>query len=610
MLTTIHGTLDKNKIGDAVKHYIAGHLSFINPDILNKSNKKYFLELSELNAVFKRRIESVIPQLTDILWSINNRAGVIKSREYLELSAREQESWSKSETVDFEVGIRACVDAGLTREAVAGTGAHLGRSLAGDDDLIFVSELNEFRLMESVMKKKLIHAGRGGRKEFLEILIEHTGCGRRAQMIANLDANSGVTHNFDLVFKHIACLIKNDSNAKLVDKIWPEKMSGDGGAWAGMWIKIAQKQAYQAIQETSLIMPIMLYDKMNGNVWVGLDNEEVLFDPMVIENGGLTQETLSALVKEGKIWSLKNEINEWDKTLSKLTVKKGKYTFADLQNNWLEVKKSFIQVSTEMWQYSEEFKSSIDRYLKLSKMEDAGDCIKRRYIHQLFRMFAYVWVLDTFERGNAPGKHMEDHLASGESAVLGVKEHLPLGQGGLQVPTATEFFTGRSVLLHSTPGKEGKPIVVLMKHDTSEVDENPLSGEETQRAMDDFTELLKLWPYIVVGDMVPVVVVRNKQYMGISRLALSIVLAFGDIVHMAANERVRLGDRDISYGSLAEIVPASNSKGEVMLVPASEILRVGIEAHDNLFEFRKLVTVVADNYSDEIVQAALRSVVS
>lgn len=416
-------------------------------------------------------------------------------------------------------------------------------------------------------------------------------------MVANLDAHSEVTRNFEVVFEHLDCLVQDLEVSEMVKKIWPGKMIKDGGVWAGIWVKKAQRQAYQAVEETKLTLPIMLYDKLDGNVWVGIDQEKVLIDPLVIEGGGYTNAVLAELARQGKIWCLKQEMGNWGSVLSKISIPKGGYTFVDLQNNWLEVKKSFIQVCKELWVHKMIIDQSLQSYLAMSGVDSARKSIQRRYIHQLFRMFAYLWVLDTLGRGNMPGNHMEDHLASGESAVLGVKEHLPLGQGGLQVPTATEFFTGRSVLLHSSPGKEGKPIVVLMKHDTSEADNHPLSGEETQRAMDDFAELLKLWPYIVVGDLVPVVVVRNKKYMGISRLALSVVLAFGDIVLLSANT-----------GSLPEIVPATNSKSEVVVVPATEILRVGIEAGEDLPLFRNLVTKVADNYSNETVQSSLRTV--
>lgn len=596
MLTTIHGTIDRKIISDAVVHYLKGLLSFVSPTYLSDSKHKLFAEAGSLKNIVEKRYVGISEQIVDILASINKRAITILSSDYKNLANLEQELWLQGEKLDFEVGIRACVDAGLTREAVAGTGGHLGRSLAGDDDLIYVPEIGEFRLTQSVMKKKLIHAGRGGRREFLEILIEHTGCGRRAQMMANLDSHSDVTKNFEVVFQHLECIVKDRSTLEMIRKIWPSKMKKDGGAWAGIWVKKAQCQAYRGIEETELTIPILLYDKMDGNVWVGIDQDEVLMDPLVIKGGGYTKEVLGELAVNGKIWCLKNEMRNWGSILDNLTINKGQYTFIDLQHNWLEVKKKLIQICAEMWERIDQLESSLTKFVEHSGMSGARKSIRRRYIHQLFRMFAYLWVLDTELRGNMPGKHMEDHLASGESAVLGVKEHLPLGQGGLQVPTATEFFTGRSVLLHSTPGKEGKPIVILMKHDTSESDQDPLSGEETQRAMDDFAEVLKLWPYIVVGDLVPVVVVRNKKYMGISRLALSVVLAFGDIVQLAANA-----------GSLPDIVPASNSRGEVVLVPATEILRVGIEADELLPKFRDLVTQVADNYSNDTVQLSLRT---
>ena len=150
--------------------------------------------------------------------------------------------------------------------------------------------------------------------------------------------------------------------------------------------------------------------------------------------------------------------------------------------------------------------------------------------------------------------------------------------------------------MHSEPGEKGEPVVEVMKHDTNQSDLKPLTTEETQRAMDDYAELLKLWPYIVVGDIVPVIAIRDKNHGGISRLALSIILSFGDIVDLEARK-----------GRLPELVPASNSAGEVVQIPASLILEAGVEAGSDLKKFRKQVREIADNFSDPVTQKRFSS---
>ena len=77
-------------------------------------------------------------------------------------------------------------------------------------------------------------------------------------------------------------------------------------------------------------------------------------------------------------------------------------------------------------------------------------------------------------------------------------------------------------------------------------------------------EALKLWPYMAVGDLIPVVTVRGKiTGGGVDRLPYSIVANLGSIVEMnEARNRV-----------LPDLVPALNTQGKVMQIPASAVVK-------------------------------------
>ena len=191
---------------------------------------------------------------------------------------------------------------------------------------------------------------------------------------------------------------------------------------------------------------------------------------------------------------------------------------------------------------------------------------------------------------------MEDHLATGDHST-GAKRHLALGQGDLSRPSAAEIFTGYTVLLHSTPGHHGTPIPLFIKVDTERTSDQPMTTEETDIATSDMREALKLWPYMAVGDLIPVVTVRGKTTGGgVDRLPYSIVANLGSIVEMnEARNRV-----------LPDLVPALNTQGKVMQIPASAVIEAGLDAGDDLKDFRAKVMLVADRFSDPAVQKSFR----
>lgn len=610
--TVISGSVEQRRVDTAVGEYLRGLTKFVLPDALSADED--LSGLARIEGIVAERIGAVGPLVSSILLSINSRANTINSREYMNLVAYEEKQWRRSGDPEFEVGVRGCVDAGIPREAIIGSDGHFGRTLAGDDSITFNPAKGRFVLKPSAFKKRLIHGGRTGKDEVLEILVEHTGCGRRGQMLANLGSDNNISRLFGVVMDNMDALVdefEGQDNPQAINAYlraskenWQDgSMSQDGGVWAGIWVKIAQRQAYGKVADgLNIVSPVQLYDKHDGNLFAGLDDIKVIGNPISIKSGGFTEEALKQLAEDGDIFSMRHTVEQMEDLLSvNLQITKGESTFQDLQTDWLNTKRKFVTVTGKLW---EMYQSKDQQFEPVREMvtdfidksfhgKSVTEAMRRRLTHQLFRAFAYAWTLDTFGRGNLPGQHIEDHLATGESAVLGVKEHLPLGQGDLQPPSAAEFFTGRSVLLHSSPGHAGEPIVVMMKHDTDRPDNQPMSTEETQRATDDTKELLKLWPYLVVGDIVPVVVIRGKNHGGVSRLALSIMLNFGDITDLQAS------------GLLPEFVPAATSKGEVVMVPALEVLSAGIKAGRDLKTFRAATVMIADRYDNSQVQARM-----
>jgi hypothetical protein len=627
----IGGSTNKETIAAAANEYAEGLLAFISPDVIAKSPD--LAALVGIRDIVLDRIKSTTPLMADIISSNNERAETMRSPEYVNLVAAEEKQWIRDGDGNLEFGVKICNDAGNTREAVTGSTGHMGRSLAGDDDVIFNPAKESFTLRMSAFKKRLIHSFRTGTQSVLEPTIEHTGCGRRNQQLANLGSDNKIAKIFPTVFNNITYLVSEfptgSKGAKEIEvlqdmaKAWKAgRMTKDHGIWAGIIVKVAHRQAYKnIIQGLNMVSPIELYDKHDGNLFSGLDSLEALHHPAVMNEGGFTEEALVELSEQNIIFSMRYEVAKVENLLSKeLTIKKGEHTFADLQNDWLNVKQKFVTTTGELWSMYqnndpdyEPVRQMVDKFLdkttasvaqELEQVDGSSevekvtsDMMRRRLAHQLFRALAYAWTLDTFERGNVPGEHIEDHLATGDSAVLGAKRHLPLGQGDLQPPSAAEFFTGRSVLLHSVPGKEGQPIIVTMKHDTDRPDNQALSTEETQIASNDLKELLKLWPYIAVGDLVPVVIVRGKQHGGISRLALSVVLNFGDLTDLYENE------------DLPKFVPAATPGGEMVMVPAERILEAGVMAKNDLTLFRKLTEQIAQNFDNTDLQARIPQLV-
>jgi hypothetical protein len=611
--TTISGKSDPKIIKTAVDSFLNGVVDLIFPPEIAYSG---LAKMAGLKPIFLSRAKKASGEIVDILQEINERAGILRSWEYADLAEKEFRSWSP-DGEKLSVGVSACVDRGIASEAVSAPDAAMGRTLAGDIPFSHIASKNSFVLDASALKKRLIHGGRGGGGTVLELLVEHTGCGRRGQMLAN-EASGSEVPDLGYVFDRVESLasqfegIKIDIEKKLglIKKLWEsyEKKDGavlapDGGLWAGVIAKIAQRQALENLPLVKIVAPIEIFDKSNANLIVGADSLSALTHPIVLQEGGFTAKALDELANKGIIFSLKD---------CPLQRGQSSVDYADLQSDWLNIQSKISGLTQKLWvQYRSEKSAKkpltdmVNRFLDLSLSCGAGSrsarqglspLIRARMTHQLFRCLSYTSLLGTFEKGHPSGKHLEDHLATGDHST-GAKRHLALGQGDLSRPSAAEIFTGYTVLLHSKPGHDGTPIPLFIKVDTERQSDQPMTTEETDIATSDMREALKLWPYMAVGDLIPVVTVRGKiTGGGVDRLPYSIVANLGSIVEMSEGRNKVLPD----------LVPALNSFGKVVQVPASAVIEVGLETGDDLRDFRNKVMLVADRFSDPAVQKSFR----
>lgn len=565
-----------------------------------------------LHQGFKANLQAAEPLVKRIMREINERAQVLSSANYRMLVSQDTALWN-SNGANIKGGELACVDKGVPKEA-SGLEDAVGRTFAGDTTITFSPIRNKFIPFVTPTTKRMVHMIRSGLR-IPELLTEHTACGRRNQILSNETGHPDIP-SMDLIIKHLDALRSEfpdaddviTTNFESIRNLWNgytregvAVKTPDGGAWIGIMGKIAQRQALRELS-TDIIPSIKLYDKHNGNIFVGLDTLTALTHPVVLKEGGYTDTALETLAQEGVIFSFKNFTKHVEEEIvRKTTIQKGSKTFEDLQTDWLVTRKTLVEIVKALWNlydhddevivtmtndYCEKMFSTLDGSAKPN-----GD-IKRWFIHQLFHSYSYAYLLNTLERGNPPGEHhVENHLAVGDHEV-GTKSNLALGQGDVENPATSEIFTGYTVLLHSKPGKDDAPVIVMIKLDTDRKTHQPLSTEETKIALESFKTFLNLWPYFLVGDMIPVVAVRGKEHGGVDRLALSIVLPFLDIPTLLTQEK----------NSLPLFVYALNSKGEVVYMPAKDVIEVGEKTKGDLHKFRQELPKVADIYSRPEIQ--------
>lgn len=624
--TIIASATEVRTIQTATKSYLNCIAKLAYPARIKSDPQKVTPALASMEGLretFHNRLKQSMPLVVEIIGEVNQRTAALRDLEFKELSRRDDATWNIfPEKKPPIYGTLACVDKGIPVEAVMGLKGEMGRTLAGDINIRFIPSKKSFVAVESALTKRLIHLSRqeGGDIDLVEPMIVHTICGRMGQLLANEFGGKNMPSLAD-VFNHLDFLsdsFKGDSKSNMqlileIKKMWASLdrsnstvQAPDGGLYASVIMKIAERQGLMQSLEGQFkhkILPIEIYDKNNGDLIVGMDNLDILTDPGVLEAKGFTKEVLSDLTSRGKLFSIGAHRDEIERLLKVHSeVPQGKHDYLELQTDWLNVQGSLVGVTETLWKLydakNEEITNMVGRYIKAMNIDKltSNKNRTRRLIHHLFHTIAYAYVLDTFNRGNLPGKHIEDHLAIGDHEI-GAKTHMALGQGDLSRPNAIEILTGYSVLLHSKPGKDKSPVVVMIKLDTDRTGDQPISTEETNTAIEDFREFLKLWPYFLVGDLIPILAIREKDKGGISRLAQSVILAFGDI-------------DDLYEGfELPRFVPASTSSGEVVLVPADEVLRAGMKAGEDLGEFRRLVKIEADHHNIIDVQKAFHGYV-
>lgn len=615
--TIIDGSVDPDVIAQAIQTYIEGLQTMaFPPELANTLGISG--ELSNLQESFTNRAEQIAVLTKEIILQINTRALQLNNPVYKNLQIKDKSLWSKpgDDTVLF--GVLVCVDKGISGEAMGIDISNVGRVLAGDIEFAYIPSKKSFYPMASALIKRLIHYGRQGKRTLVEPLIEHTACGRRGQILANEEAH-GEIPTLGYIFTNLHALRAEFVPSPTIDealqkitgiwKSWPRQgvsvVTPDKGIYAGVIQKIAQRQALRQLKkDITIISPIEVYEKETGNLYVGLDTLHVLTDHRVQSAGGFTKDVLKTLSDDKTIFALSFYADKvFTDIETRIDLRRGSCTYQDLQRHWLESLAQLVSVTEALWRLYEAKAPSVhdmvSSYFKAfnGTSTQENDAVDRRLIHHLFHIMAYAFLLDTLKKGHEPGiKHIEHYLATGDHEI-GSKPLIALGQGDLDRPSASEMFTGYSVLLHSSPGHNGTPIPVVIKMDTDRPGNKPMSTEETNIAFDDMREFLKLWPYFLVGDMIPILMVRGKHTGGVSRLGLSIIRSLGDMCTLLEQ----------SDTLLPQFVPANNSQGAVVLVPSRSVIEVGITAGNDLKKFRSLLPILADTHSDKAIQRAYRA---
>lgn len=615
--TVIDGSTERGLVEKAVNGYSGGLKDFLTiKGRLARDLGIHPDDITLLEQTTAQEVDRAAEYTTDVVLELNERYRDKRSERYKELQKRDKSLWNKKGHA-VEEGVMLCVDQGLVTE-VYPPDTLMGRSLAGNTAKQFIELENRFVMDTTFMKKALIHEQRqqeldGG----IQSIVVHTGCGRVGQMLGNTHNPDNFIPSFNPYFDHVDALTPEFSgdSAEVHTKLqklkayWKDRRPDTGtlpitdeGRLAAVLQKVAKRQALK--REIDVIpteMPIKLIDKRDLNVFTGLDNIDNITDEKVLQAGGYTDSVLDELVNEGRVFSLRHRATEIYSLLEQGNIRKGSRTYQELQEDWLTVQEELVDVTSNLWDLYDSdspqaapLKNAVDHYLssigKTNHIEvtpAVAETMQRRLVHDLFHITAYTYLLNTFEKGNDPGHHMEGHLETGNPDE-GAKKKLGLGQGELDEVNALNVFTEYAVLNHSTPGETGAPVPALLRLDTERPSTERMTMEETVYAQSVLRECLKLWPYMLVGDIIPFLVVRAKQEggnAGISRMPLSTLKTFDNM--------------SICYerGDLPKYTPAANSHGEVVLVPASAIVKARVDClkqGGGLKEFRHDLLQVAD----------------
>jgi hypothetical protein len=637
--TSIEGDTNPDCIAPAVEEYIDDLATFAFCDGLDRTRRipqEIRSQLPQLQEIFNERMQHAAGMVTEIIRQINVQAELRRTKEFKALVDRDMSFWLPAELADEPkeskeiplFGVITCVDKGVPYEAVIGVEGAIGRTLGGGVTFDYIESRDQFVMRQSALRKRFIHKGRSGYKLQVEPIIVHTSCGRQNQIISNEHGDPSIP-SIGFVFKNIHAIAsdfpgKRKTVLDQLDQIralwdsYPHAEQAvttpDQGLYADVVVKIAQRFAVTHIKQAQIVSPVEMYDKKHGDLIVGLDHPDVLTDEVVLEEKGYTEKALASLQESGKIFSIRMYEDQIDNALQIMPdiQAKGARTYEEMQENQFMVQTELVDITEAFWNLHESqgeegraIRAMVQDYLgkalyylegREELPEDIIDLTQRRLTHHLFHVIAYSYLLDTLNKGNTPGvHHIENYQVTGD-LDRGTKPFVGLGQGDLGRPKAPDIFTGYNVLMHSAPGREGHPVPLLIKVDTDRQGIENITTEEYSIAEADFHEFLKLWPYFLCGDLIPVMAIRGKKHGGISRLGLSVLLTFESLV-------VQL---ESSEDPLPAFVPAATKGGKVVLVPAYAILKAGIDAGHDLGAFRNGVAAVAQQYDDEDLQEALR----
>ena len=441
-----------------------------------------------------------------------------------------------------------------------------------------------------------------------------------AQLLANENSAQSHVPKPGYIFENLEGLLQgvpHERRGKILQRLrsyWndlPREGSSiqvqDGGVLADVISKMAQREGLKNyLDPNHYYSPVEIYDKHTGDLYAGVDNWDVLTDPSVLKAGGYTHDILEHYAKQKSIFSLSSYKDQLFSFLNVSSIhKQGERMYEDLQASWIDTQEDLVDVKELLWlAYRDSkhaahglIKEMVDHYISAvfsscspEEVESIPPIVRRRITTHMFSAASYAYLLDTFTRGNPPGHHLEDHLASGDPEHGSTKMHLALGQGDMEQLDATEILTGYSVMLHTPRVEEGDPVPYMIKLDTERSPDEPLTGEENQVALGNFREALKLWPYILVGDIIPVVAIRSVRKRDISRVGYSIVGAFTDIISQLEDNR------------LPHFVNAARENGQVILVPGKEIIHAALRVNGDLRLFRKEIYKLAELHNDPWLQ--------
>jgi hypothetical protein len=101
-----------------------------------------------------------------------------------------------------------------------------------------------------------------------------------------------------------------------------------------------------------MVSPVEVYDKVTGDLLLGVDSLDVLTDDKTLKAGGFTAEVIQALAKEGKVFSFTSYKDDLERELQAVSgiVSKGGRKYEDIQTHWLDVEEELVNITAALWE--------------------------------------------------------------------------------------------------------------------------------------------------------------------------------------------------------------------------------------------------------------------